>query len=329
MKYIKLFMLVVVASLFASCSDDDDYNSKEATVGFESATVVTSEGAGLMEIPVLVDGKYRNGDIRFHIELEEVGNEPAVKDSMYYITGYDFNIPADSLIDRVNIELVMINDRIPTEARQFKINIVGLKGANPGIMSTTVIVNDNDGDEYTYESMFGKYNLDMNFIQNDPMPVLAVANMGGAATADDARYNKELKLTTNASLGGLGVVNCTFPMSFEFDNTTREGTIGFMMNRKIATISNGEKTFEFVLLNTENGKETEAITAPFVMKKSQLKDANGNVVNDKNGNPIEYNSPDVIKFPLGTKAMMYQIAGQAEDQGNFGFFQFKTLTYVD
>ena len=329
MKYIKLLMLVVVASLFASCSDDDDYNSKEATVGFESATIVTSEGAGMMEIPVIVDGKYRNGDIRFHVEVEEVGNEPAIKDSMYYITGYDFNIPADSLIDHVDIELVMINDRIPTEARQFKLNIVGLKGANPGILSTTVQVNDNDGDEYTYESMFGKYNLEMNFIQNDPTPVLAVANMGGAATPDDARYNKELKLSTNASLGGLGVVSCTFPMSYEFDNATRQGNIGFIMNKKIATLSNGDKTFEFILLNTENGHESDPIVAPFTMKKSQLKDANGNVVLDKNGNAIEYNSPEVIKFPMGTKAMMYQVAGGAEDQGNFGFFQFKTLTYMD
>lgn len=324
MKYIKLLMLIVAVSFFASCSDDDDYNSKEATVGFESANIVTSEGAGLMEIPVIVDGKYRNGDIHFKIEVEGVGNEPAVEDSMYYITGYEFNIPEDSLIDRVNVELVMINDRIPTEARQFKINIVNLKGANPGIVSTTVTVNDNDGDEYTYESMFGQYSFNLNFIQNDPTPIEAIANMGGAATPDDARYNKELKLTSNLSMGGLGVVKCEFPMSFQYDKDTNEGKIGFIMNRKFASVDAGDKMLEFILINTEAGMETEDIVAPFTMKKAELKDANGNVIT-KDGQPIMYNVPDVINFGVSAKAMMFEPTQGA----NVGWLQYKTLTYVE
>ena len=322
-------MLIVAVSFFASCSDDDDYNSKEATVGFETATIVTSEGAGLMEIPVLVDGKYRNGDIRFHIEVEEVGAEPAIKDSMYYITGYDFNIPSDSLIDRVNVELVMINDRIPTEARQFKLNIVGLKGANPGITSTTIQVNDNDGDEYTYESMFGKYNMDMTFATNSAEPVAAVGTMGGATTVDDARYNKELKLQAIPTFATTGAINCTFPLSFQYDKETNQGELGFLMNRKVATLQNGDRTFEFILLKNEDGHESDPITGPFSMKKAQLKDANGNPI-VKDGKVIEYNVPDVIKFNVSSnKAVLYQTLGTVDEKGGFGIIQFKTLTYID
>ena len=34
MRYIKLFMLFAVASLFASCSDDETINSNKVTAGF-------------------------------------------------------------------------------------------------------------------------------------------------------------------------------------------------------------------------------------------------------------------------------------------------------
>lgn len=320
-------MLIVAVSFFASCSDDDDYNSvKNVTVGFESETIVTSEGAGLMEIPVLVKGTNRNGDIRFHIDVEEVGNEPAVKDSMYYITGYDFNIPADSTVKSVNIELVMINDRIPTEARQFKINILGLKGAEAGILSTTVVVNDNDGDEFTYESMFGKYNLDLTYTANDPSPLTSVATMGGAATQDDARYNRELSLVSNLNLPGIGVLKFNFPMSFAYDEATAEILLGFKMNKNVTSLDQGDKVLDFVLLNTENGHEIdEIVSKPFKMKKVQLKDAAGNVVKDRNGNPIEYNVPDTVSFSIGNKCMIIS----PKENINAGFLAFKTLQYVD
>lgn len=328
MKYLKILMMIVTVSFFASCSDDDDYNTKEATVGFEKAELVFSEGAGLQEIPVFVSNKHRNGDIKFRIEVEEFGAEPAVKDSMYYITGYDFNIPADSLVDRVNVEIKFINDRIPTANRQFKMNIVGLKGANAGITSTIVTLEDNDGEAFTYESLFGKYNFEMDFIQNGPVPVLAVANMGGAANQADPRYNKELLLTTTPNLGGLGPVKLQFPMSYTYDQETKAGEVGFIMNKKVSTIENGDKTFQFILLNTEANHELDNITAPFTMEKKQLM-YNGQPVLDKNGNAIYYNAPSEIKFSHTAKAFFYQTAGTQEEQGNFGQFKFKKLTYVE
>ncbi len=331
MKYIKLLMLIVAVSFFASCSDDDDYNTqKEVTVGFEKETIVFSEGAGLQEIPVVVNGNHRNGDIRFRVEVAPVdGAEQAIEDSMFYITGYEFNIPADSLVNKVNVELVLINDRIPTDARQFRLNIVDLKGAQPGTVSATVRLEDNDGEEYTYESLFGQYNFEFNFTTNSKTPVLAVANMGGASNQEDSRYNKELLLSSVASLPNLGPVKLAMPMSYTYDIEAAKGQIGFLMNRKVATIEGNGITFQCVFLNTEAGKETEPIVADFTMTKAELKDANGNPILDGNGNAIKYNIPNPIKFPHNSKAMLYQVAGEPSQQGNFGFFEYRSLTYID
>ena len=327
MKYIKLLMLIVSVSFFASCSDDDDYNSKQVTVGFESATIETSEGAGMMDIPVMVDGKDRNGDINFRIEVEGVGNTPAEMDEHYYITGYDFNVPADSLIDHVNIQIVFVNDRIPTEPRQFKINIIDLKGAQEGIMSTVVTINDNDGLEYTYESLYGKYEFDMAF---QGTPVLAYGQMGGATVETDPAYNKLLHFKMNPvfpAIGGELAMNC--PINFAYDAATNEGILGFVMNQKVANFiaPNGQE-LEFILLHNDNGKEKEPLEVPFTMTKYTLKDADGNNILDKNGNVIEFNAPNVMKFNItDNKVLLFQTI-PGDFQGNFGVIQFNTLKFI-
>lgn len=325
MKYIKLLMLVVAASFFASCSDDDDYNTQEVTVGFESATIQTSEGAGMMTIPVNINGKHRNGNIKFNIDVEEVGNTPAVKDEHYYITGYDFNVPADSLIDHVNIEIVFINDRIPTEPRQFKINILGLEGAQEGIMSTVVTVNDNDGLEYTYESLFGKYQVEMVF-QGDP--VTAYGTIGGATVETDPAYNKRLFMKMNPVFSSTGELAMKVPMNYAYDSATNEGILGLVMNQKVANLAAPDGSeLEFVLLNQAKGHELDPIEVPFSMTKAQLKDAEGNNILDQNGNVIEYNVPNVMTFDLvANKAMLLQTM-PGDFQGNFGVIQFKTFTF--
>ena len=321
-------MLIVAVSFFASCSDDDDYNTQEVTVGFESATIETSEGAGMMDIPVMINGKNRNGDINFHINVEGVGNNPAEMDENFYITGYDFNVPADSLLDRVNIQIVFVNDRIPTEARQFKIDIVGLHGAQEGIMSTLVTINDNDGLEYTYESLYGKYEVDMAF---QGTPVLAYGHMGGATVESDPAYNKRLKLKMNPVFPATGELKMVCPINYAYDPATNEGVLGFVMNQKVANLTtpDGTEELEFILLHNADGHEKEPLEVPFTMTKTTLKDAQGNNILDKNGNVIEFNVPNTMKFNItDNKAILFQTM-PGNYQGGFGVIQFNTLKFVE
>ena len=86
MKYFKLFMLLLVACTFAACSDDDNNNTNgETTVSFANATLKLKESAGLVNIPIKVEGA-RNGDVSVVVKAEEVGESPAVEDKNYIIT---------------------------------------------------------------------------------------------------------------------------------------------------------------------------------------------------------------------------------------------------
>ena len=70
MKYLKLFMLLLVACTFAACSDDDNNNTNgETTVSFANATLKLKESAGLINIPIKVEGA-RNGDVSVVVKAE-------------------------------------------------------------------------------------------------------------------------------------------------------------------------------------------------------------------------------------------------------------------
>lgn len=79
MKNIKLLMLMLAAlPFFASCSDDDDVNTRECTVGFSGDAISVDETAGYVQIPITVSG-HRNGPVRVKIESAAVGEDGAVE----------------------------------------------------------------------------------------------------------------------------------------------------------------------------------------------------------------------------------------------------------
>ena len=58
MKYIKLFMLLAAVSFLGACSDDDEsWNSaSDVTVSMENTTLRIKESAGIVEVPIKVEG---------------------------------------------------------------------------------------------------------------------------------------------------------------------------------------------------------------------------------------------------------------------------------
>ena len=161
MKYIKLFMLLAVVSLFAACSSDDDYNTNETTVSFANNAITTKESAGIVNIPINVTG-LRNGDISLRIVTEEVGANPAKEDVNYMITDKTLTLKADTLQSGViNVEVKMVDDDEINENRTFKLTIASVNGATVGTnASTTITIRDNDA--AFYEKFFGKWTLSGN-----------------------------------------------------------------------------------------------------------------------------------------------------------------------
>lgn len=167
MKYIKLFMLMAVAALFASCSDDDfNTNVAGTTVEFADAAYSANENGGVFQIPVKVTGK-RNGDVSFRVTTAETGEVPAKEETNYMVTSKYITVKADSTTSTTTyVEIKAIDDLQKTGDRTFTVTIEGVEGATLGTNKTvTVTIKDND---LSYYTMFaGQWRLTGKFVITD------------------------------------------------------------------------------------------------------------------------------------------------------------------
>lgn len=143
-------LLAVALPFLASCSDDDDVNTMDCTVGFESTALSYSEATSdYVNIPIAVTG-HRNGPVRVTIETAPYGDSPAEEGVNYMITDKTLNLNADTLENGViNVELKIIDDYIMNADRQFSLTVKVADGAEVTTKETIVTLTDNDGDPYT------------------------------------------------------------------------------------------------------------------------------------------------------------------------------------
>lgn len=236
MKYIKLFMLLVAATVFAACSDDDSWNSKEVTVGFDNTSLTIKENSGIVNIPVNVNG-LRNGDIALVIKTEETGTNPAVEDVNYIITDKTLNLKADDLEEGVvNIELKTIDDDEINDNRTFKLIIADAKGATIENNEITVTLRDNDA--AFYEKFFGTWTLnatEYNGSSQPPTPFTAKIKITGPTDEADADYDNIL-YASSAAMFNVGVnLDCEWRFAYSFDMATKTGSLDFICGDLVAS----------------------------------------------------------------------------------------------
>ena len=236
MKYIKLFMLLVAATVFAACSDDDSWNSKEVTVGFDNPTLSIKENSGLVNIPINVKG-LRNGDIALVIKAEETGDNPAVEDVNYLITDKTLNLKADDLEEGVvNIELKTIDDQEINENRTLKLIITDAKGATIENNEITITLRDNDA--AFYEKFFGTWTLnatEYNGSNKPATPFTAKIKITGPNDEADADYNNIL-YASSAGMFDVGVsLDCEWRFAYSFDMATKTGSLDFICGDLVAS----------------------------------------------------------------------------------------------
>ena len=285
MKYIKLFMLLAVVSLFAACSSDDDFNTKEATVGFASDSVVTKESAGIVNIPISVTG-VRNGNVTVTVKAEEEGVNPAKEDVNYMITSKTINIKADTLASgTMNVEVKMVDDSEINDNRTFKLTIVSANGAKiEGNASTIVTIRDNDA--AFYEKFFGKWNLSGNIQSSSGVSAFSKdVTISGETdeTADD--YDHVLTVSAPGFINVGASIDCEFHLNYNFDLATKKGTIGIVCGEVIATYGS---SYEWMWV-TDNGVSytTDDVTAPWALGENDA-------------------FPTTITFPASKSLYFYQ-----------------------
>lgn len=227
MKNIKLLMLMLAAlPFFASCSDDDDVNTGECTVGFSSDAITVDETAGYVQIPITVSG-HRNGPVRVKIESAAVGEDGAVEGENYAITDKTLNLNSDTLsAGTINVELRIIDDSEINNDRQFTLTIVSADGAEITGKQTTVTISDNDGN--FYKAFAGEWTF--SAINADGMKTSFPVTIKAAAEGS-SDYEKVLTCEA-ASILGAGETY-SWKLEYMFDQQTLSGQLGLVCGEEI------------------------------------------------------------------------------------------------
>ena len=245
MKYIKSLMLLAVAMpFFASCSDDDDVNTAECTVGFESAALTYSEATSdYVNIPIAVKG-HRNGPVRVTIETAPYGESPAEEGVNYMITDKTLNLNADTLENGViNVEMKVIDDYIMNADRQFELTVKVADGAEITTDKTVVTLTDNDGDPYT--AFEGRWYFNAIAINTQTGGQSEVRRAITITTADPSYTDYRQKLYCSAFnlCGQSETLSLNF--NWQYDESSQTGILALEAagnNRTVGNIQYDEET---------------------------------------------------------------------------------------
>ncbi len=147
MKYIKLLSLLVAVLFLGACSDDDvkKNSAADVTVSMGTATISPRESAGIVSLPIKVEGP-TNGMVSVTVETREVGSNHAVENTHYYVTTKKINITGSEGY----VELEMVDNEEINDPRTFEVTIVKVEHAklNEAAKTTTVEIRDNDHEPY-------------------------------------------------------------------------------------------------------------------------------------------------------------------------------------
>lgn len=221
MKHIKSLLLLAVAlPFFASCSDDDNNaNTAECTVGFESTTVSIDETSGLVQVPITVSGR-RNGPIHLTIETAPTGTNGAEEGTNYIITDKTLTLNADTLsTGTIYVEVKPVDDLGVNPDRSFTMTIASADGAEISTAQTTVTIADNDGDFYL--AFAGSWTMTAtSLVSGSTVSIPLTLTTSPVGTPN---YENVINCTTSNILGADESYSWKF--YYDFDENSGEGAL--------------------------------------------------------------------------------------------------------
>lgn len=259
MKYIKLFLLMVLAVPFISSCSDDDENTAECTVGFETDEITVGEFSdGYVNIPIAVKG-LRNGPVRINVSATPTGDTPAVEGENYAITDKTLNINADTLSTGVvNVELRLIDDYIMNKDRQFMLTIESVEGANVDRRQILVTISDNDGDFYA--AFAGKWYV--NAVNYNGTKIKREITLK-AAGKGEVGYGEFITGVTSNLCGYNETLSWTF--QWLYDENAEMGEFSLIAEGNVVGNYGGTVPLAFSLLSSTGYLTTGVITSTWAV----------------------------------------------------------------
>lgn len=216
MKYIKLLSLLVAVLFLGACSDDDvkKNSAADVTVSMGEATISPRESAGIVTLPIKVEGP-TNGMVSLTVETREVGSHPAVDGTNYYVTTKKINITGSEGY----VELEMVDDDEINDPRSFEVTIVKVEHAklNEAAKTTSVVIRDNDHEPY--DRLQGTWTL--TYKNYDGAVQRQKVTITGADDPSEYIYNKLLYLE------GMLLDKSKAHLSFNFDTANNTCYVSF------------------------------------------------------------------------------------------------------
>ena len=216
MKYIKLVALLVAVLFLGACSDDDvkKNSAADVTVSMGTATISPRESAGIVSLPIKVEGP-TNGMVTLTVETREVGSNPAVENTNYYVTTKKINITGSEGY----VELEMVDDDEINDPRSFEVTIVKVEHAklNEAAKTTSVVIRDNDHEPY--DRLQGTWTL--TYKNYDGAVQRQKVTITGADDPSEYIYNKLLYLE------GMLLDKSKAHLSFNFDTANNTCYVSF------------------------------------------------------------------------------------------------------
>ena len=270
MKYIKLLSLLVAVLFLGACSDDDvkKNSAADVTVSMGTATISPRESAGIVSLPIKVEGP-TNGMVSVTVETREVGSNPAVENTHYYVTTKKINITGSEGY----VELEMVDNEEINDPRTFEVTIVKVEHAklNEAAKTTTVEIRDNDHEPYdrlqgTWTMTYKDYN---GAVQTQKVTIT------GADDPSEYIYNKLLYVED------ILLEKSKAQLSFNYDSANNTCYVSFT---------------NFMKYNWYTGLELQGISQPVDIKLGRLE---GNSISESPVEGVVQEDFKTIKFEEG------------------------------
>lgn len=270
MKYIKLLSLLVAVLFLGACSDDDvkKNSAADVTVSMGTATISPRESAGVVSLPIKVEGP-TNGMVTLTVETREVGSNPAVENTNYYVTTKKINITGSEGY----VELEMVDNEEINDPRTFEVTIVKVEHAklNEAAKTTTVEIRDNDHEPY--DRLQGTWT--MTYKNYDGAVQRQKVTITGADDPSEYIYNKLLYVE------GMLLDKSKAHLSFNFDTANNTCYVSFT---------------NFMKYNWITGLELQGISQPVDIKLGRLE---GNSISESPVEGVVQEDFKTIKFEEG------------------------------
>ena len=270
MKYIKLLSLLVAVLFLGACSDDDvkKNSAADVTVSMGEATISPRESAGIVSLPIKVEGP-TNGMVTLTVETREVGSNPAVENTHYYVTTKKINITGSEGY----VELEMVDDDEINDPRSFEVTIVKVEHAklNEAAKTTSVVIRDNDLEPY--DRLQGTWTL--TYKNYDGAVQRQKVTITGADDPSEYIYNKLLYVE------GMLLDKSKAHLSFNFDTANNTCYVSFT---------------NFMKYNWASGFEHPSFSDPIDIKLGRLE---GNYISQSPVEGVVQADFKTIKFEEG------------------------------